>query len=222
MNSTLHDRRQPLEMREGAPGDGRRGRRPRGFGARGLRFAAIALAGLAAGCEPVDEDLDAAPANDPELSSIVQRLEALEAKEEIRTTLLALSAVVDSSDPARLEELLPVLADDIVLDAVDFDGVVHHFEGVDGVVTGFGPIMRDADANLMPSAIDVELDGDRAYASFKFANSVKPPPQLDLPVDHKVLLFAANSAELRRENGAWKLVSFELLHSLAYPGTLAP
>src|SRR5690606_15733703 len=115
----------------------------------------------------------------------------------------------------------PVLHDDFVLDAVDFDGQKHHFEGLDGVIDGFGPIMLEADANLMPSAIAVELDGDTAQAHFKFANSVKPPSQLGLDVSVKVLLFAANSATFEREDGAWKLRSIELIHTLAYPGSPA-
>ncbi|WP_437763810.1 nuclear transport factor 2 family protein [Sorangium sp. So ce281] len=210
MNDHRHDNRLSLGMRA------------RGLGARGVFVAAIAAAGVFAGCEPAAETSAELPENEPELASIELRLSTLEAKEEIRTILLAVATVVDSADPARLDELVPHLTEDFVLDAVDFDGVVHHFEGVDGVTTGFGPIMKEADANLMPSAIDVELDGNTAYASFKFANSVKPPPQLNLPVDVKVLLFAANSAVLRKENGAWKLASFELLHSLAYPGSLPP
>lgn len=191
-------------------------------------FGALALvavsAGFTAGCEPVaeSETLDAQDTTDAVIADIQQRLEALESREEMRTTLLAVSAVVDSSDPSLLPDLVPYLTDDFVLDAVDFDGVAHHFEGADGLVNDFGPIMKDAKANLMPSAIDVELDGDMAYATFKFANSVKPPPQLNLPVDVKVLLFAANTATFRREGGAWKLASFELLHSLAYPGSLSP
>ncbi|WP_170319591.1 nuclear transport factor 2 family protein [Polyangium spumosum] len=200
----------------------RRGRTLRGSGAKCISLLAIALVSLFAACEPVDEPPAEAPQGEPDLASLEARISVLEAKEEIRSTLLAFAAVVDSADPERLPDLLPSLTDDFVLDAVDFNGQVHHFEGVVEVLTGFGPIMKDADANLMPSAIDVELDGDTAYASFKFANSVKPPPQLDLPVDEKVLLFAANSAVFHKKNGAWKLASFELLHSLAYPGSLAP
>lgn len=216
MERSTQDHRHSLDMPEHLPP------RPRGSSALISLFAAVALAGIVAGCETADGADTQPPPSGSDQASLEQRLEALEAKEEIRTALLQLSAVVDSSDPARLNELLPVIADDIVLTAVDYDGVEYRFEGVDGLITGYGPIMKDADANLMPSAIDVELDGDTAYASFKFANSVKPPPQLNLPIDEKVLLFAANSATFRKEDGVWKLTSFELLHSLAYPGSLAP
>lgn len=149
-----------------------------------------------------------------------RRIDALESKEEIRSILLAFSRAVDGSDPAALSALAPKLHREFVLDAVDFEGHKLHFEGLDGVIAGFGPIMVAADANLMPSAIDVTLDGDTASASFKFANSVKPPPQLGLDVRVKVLLFAANAATFVREDGAWKLLSIELVHSLAYPGAL--
>lgn len=162
---------------------------------------------------------EAAAAEDD--ADLEDRIAALESKEEIRAILLAFSQVVDDADPAALPGLAPVLHDDFVLDAIDFDGQKHHFEGLDGVVDGFGPIMLEADANLMPSAIAVELDGDSARARFKFANSVKPPSQLNLDVNVKVLLFAANSATFVREAGAWKLLSFELIHTLAYPGSAA-
>lgn len=195
-------------------------KKARGLWTRLALLPAIALLGFAAGCENAGDTHAAALSNEQDVASISARLEKLESKEEIRTILLAFSAVVDSSDPALLSDLAPYIADDFVLDAIDFSGAVHHFEGFEGVKNDFGPIMKDADANLMPSAIDVELDGDVAYASFKFANSVKPPPQLGLDVNAKLLLFAANNATLRRENGAWKLTSFELLHSLAYPGSL--
>lgn len=157
----------------------------------------------------------------PDEAELAERVAALEAKEDIRAILLAFSQVVDDSDPAALPGLAPVLHSDFVLDAIDFDGKKHHFEGLDGVIEGFGPIMLAADANLMPSAIDVQLDGDTAHARFKFANSVKPPPQLNLDVSAKVLLFAANSATFVHEDGAWKLRSFELVHTLAYPGSVA-
>lgn len=216
MERYTKDHRHSLEMPE------RPSPRRRGFSAFISLFPVIALAGIFTGCETADGADTQPPPSGSDQASLEQRLEALEAKEDIRTTLLQFSAIVDSSDPARLNEVVPVLADDFVLDAIDYDGAVYHFEGADGLLNDYGPIMKDANANLMVSAIDVEIDDDMAYASFKFANSVKPPPQLNLPVDEKVLLFTANSATFRNENGTWKLVSLELLHSLAYPGTLAP
>ena len=174
-------------------------------------LALVAVAGLPA-CTEAQAALD---------DDLADRVAALESKEDIRAILHTFSRVVDASDPAALPDLAPVLHSDFVLEAIDFEGNELRFEGLDGVVEGFGPIMLAADANLMPSAIDVVLDGDTAHASFKFANSVKPPPQLGLDVGVKVLLFAANSATFVREDGAWKLLSLELVHSLAYPGSLA-
>ncbi len=183
---------------------------------RALALALVAaMTATAAGC--VSGEAEADP--DPD-TTVLGRLAKLEAREDIRTTLLRFSAVVDSSDVDALPDLAPRIADDFVLDAIDFDGATHHFEGMDGLLDGFGPIMVDADANLMPSAIDVEVDGDYATATFKFANSVKPPPQLELEVDVKVLLFAANTATFHYEDGIWKMTSIELYHSLAYPGAL--
>jgi hypothetical protein len=176
---------------------------------------ALALAAVTAGLPACTEAQAAA-----DEAELAERVAALESKEEIRAILHAFSQVVDASDPAALPGLAPVLHRDFVLDAIDFDGKKFHFEGLDGVVEGFGPIMLAADANLMPSAIDVVLDGDSARASFKFANSVKPPPQLGLDVGVKVLLFAANAATFVREDGTWKLLSLELVHSLAYPGSV--
>lgn len=180
------------------------------------RAGALALVLAAAAAVPACAEARAADDDD-----LAERVAALESKEEIRGILHAFSQVVDASDPGALPGLEPVLHRDFTLDAIDFDGKNFHFEGIDGVITGFGPIMLEADANLMPSAIDVKLDGDAAQATFKFANSVKPPPQLGLDVGVKVLLFAANSATFVREDGAWKLRSLELVHSLAYPGSVA-
>ncbi len=178
------------------------------------RITALALLLLAAATAPACDEAQAAD------DDLAERVAALESKEEIRGILLAFSQVVDASDPTALTGLEPVLHRDLALDAIDFDGKHFHFEGLDQVITGFGPIMLEADANLMPSAIDVQLAGDTAQATFKFANSVKPPPQLGLDVGVKVLLFAANSASFVREDGTWKLRSLELVHSLAYPGTV--
>lgn len=183
------------------------------------RALALTLALAAGAALPACAEAQAAP-DDAELADLEARVDALESKEEIRAILLAFSQVVDASDPTALPGLSAVLHRDFVLDAVDFDGQQHHFEGLDGLIDGFGPIMLEADANLMPSAIDVALDGDAARATFKFANSVKPPPQLGLDVDVKVLLFAANSASFVREDGSWKLRSIALDHSLAYPGSV--
>jgi hypothetical protein len=66
----------------------------------------------------------------------------------------------------------------------------------------------------------VDVDGDGATASFKLVNSVEPPPELGVDVDEKVLLMADNTATFVRVGGVWKLASIELVHTLAYPGTL--
>lgn len=196
------------------------GRRSRRLAPRFSLVAALALVGLAAGCD----EANAQGSGDPELEEILLRLDTLESKEQIRTTLLTFSAIVDSSDPARLSEVVPYVTEDFTLDAIDYTGEVFHFEGPDGLLNEYGPIMKDAQANLTVSAINVDLDleGDTARATFKFSNSVKPPPQLNLGLDVKVLLFTANTATFRREDGTWKVASLELLHSLAYPGSIAP
>lgn len=190
---------------------------PATVGRRARSLAALSLALAVAGALPACTEAQAAS----DEADLEARVEALESKEEIRTVVHAFSQVVDASDPTGLTNLAPVLHEDFVLDAIDFDGKKFHFEGLDEVMTGFGPILLEADANLMLSAIDVSLDEDTATARFKFANSVKPPPQLGLDVDVKVLLFAANTATFVREAGAWKMRSVELVHSLAYPGTVA-
>lgn len=148
------------------------------------------------------------------------RLELLETKEELRSMLLSFSRIVDTADLAALEGLAARLHPDFSLDVIDFDGGEFHFEGIEGLVEGYGPIMVSAQANLAVSAVAVAVTGDSATAFFKFINSVKPPPELGLDVDEKVLLLAANTATFVRENGVWKLKSLELVHSLAYPGAL--
>jgi hypothetical protein len=164
---------------------------------------------------------DEAEAAEGEDAVVEERLDRLEAKEEIRSILLAFAVVVDNADPSALTGLAPKIHSNFTMDVVDFDGGEFHFEGVDGLVEGFGPIMLSAQANLAASAISVEVDGDSATAFFKFINSVKPPPELGLDVDEKVLLLAANTATFAREDGVWKLESIELIHSLAYPGVVA-
>ncbi|MCA9537462.1 MAG: nuclear transport factor 2 family protein [Myxococcales bacterium] len=151
----------------------------------------------------------------------------LEAREDMQSTLMRLAAAIDSGDPAYLNDLLPALADDFVMVAIDFgeggqrDTLV--FEGVSKVLSEFGPIMREAQANLLPSAILVDfIDETHATAAFKFANSVRPPSALNEDVHEKVLLFAAITADFRLEDGIWKLTHLELDHSLAYPGALPP
>lgn len=180
------------------------------------RLGGLALLLVATIAAPACDEAQAADDD-----SLADRIAALESKDDIRGIIHAFSRIVDAADPSALAALEPALHADFVLDAIDFDGKKLHFEGLDGVIKGFGPILLAADANLMVSAIDVHLDGDAAQASFKFANSVKPPPQLELDVGVKVLLFAANEASFVREGGAWKLRSLELVHSLAYPGAIA-
>jgi hypothetical protein len=149
------------------------------------------------------------------------RVERLEAMEDMRATILAFAAVVDAANPAALKNLSPKIHPEFSMDVVDFDGHEFHFEGLDGLIEGFGPIMLSAQANLAVSAIAVEVDGDHATASFKFINSVKPPPELGIDVDEKVLLLAANTATFMRDaDGIWKITWIELIHSLAYPGTI--
>ncbi|HLT36372.1 MAG TPA: nuclear transport factor 2 family protein [Enhygromyxa sp.] len=156
-----------------------------------------------------------------EVTRLADRVDQLESEQEIRTILLDFAAIVDSGDPDRLFELAAKLHAEFSMDVIDFAGGEHRFEGIDGLVEGFGPIMASAQANLAASAIAIELAGDGATASYKFINSVTPPPELNLDVDQKLLLFAANTASFVREGDDWKLVELELDHSLAYPGSLA-
>ena len=195
---------------------------PRSVPIRALVLSAGALGLLLAPAVglPACSDAQASIKEPVTLAELENRVAALESKEEIRTILQAFAAVVDASDPAGIAALAPKLHTNFVLDAIDFDGKKFHFEGLEDVMKRFGPLLVEADANLAPSAIDVKLDGDTARASFKFINSVKPPPQLGLDVKVKVLLFAANSAAFVREDGVWKLLSIELVHSLAYPGSI--
>lgn len=156
-----------------------------------------------------------------DVTQLEGRIDRLESREQICSILLEFAAVVDSGDPALLSDLAPKIHRDFTMVVTDFAGGEHRFAGIDGLIEGYGPIMASAQANLAASAIAVELEGDRATAKYKFINSVKPPPELDLDIDEKLLLFAANTATFVREDGAWKLESIQLDHSLAYPGSLA-
>lgn len=187
---------------------------------RGLRRVGLAAAlmvggGSLSGCD----EASAAPAEEDD-DQTQARLAALEAKEEIRTVIAGFAQVVDAADLDSLADLAPRIADDFVLDVIDFDGGEYHFEGASGLVEGFGPIMVEAQANLALSEVAVAVDGDIATARFTFINSVKPPPQLGLDVDVKVLLLADNVATFALEGDVWRLSSLELVHSLAYPGAI--
>ena len=181
------------------------------------KLAATLLLSLSPLALSACDDAEAAAGPD---AALEERLEHLEAQEEIRSTLLSFAMVVDAADPSALTSLAPKIHPNFTMDVVDFDGGEFHFEGIEGLVEGFGPIMLSAQANLATSAIAIEIDGDNATAFFKFINSVKPPPELGLDVNEKVLLLAANTATFAREDGVWKLESIELLHSLAYPGVI--
>ena len=178
---------------------------------------ALVVGAPAAFADDDDDDDDDLPA------AFVERVERLEATEEIRTVLLKFAAVVDSGDVSALNDLIPRLAPNFVLTAIAFGPSPQPlvFYGVDGLLNGFGPILMQAQANIVTSAIDVELgpSNQTAVAKFKFVNSVVPP-EIISPVDVRILLFAANTAELRKEGGIWKLESLTLEHSVAYPGSL--
>ena len=131
------------------------------------------------------------------------RVEELESKETIRSILLAFTAAIGTADVASLEVLLPWISEDVTLSVVEFgpDPETQVFEGHDGLLTGFGPIIEEAQANLMPSAIDVGIQGDRAAAQFKFANSVVPPLGINDEIDVKVLLFRRQHRHLQPRRG---------------------
>lgn len=179
-----------------------------------LALASMLGLGMLSGCE------DASASETATSSVIEQRLEMLEAKEAIRESILEFAHIVDTEDKAALELLAPKLHPDFRMRVVDFVDMEHEFIGYDGLISGYGPIMVIAGANLAVSEIGVRIDGDVATASFKFINSVKPPPQLGVSVNEKLLLLAANTAVFVKTNGVWQLQNLELLHSLAYPGEL--
>jgi hypothetical protein len=178
----------------------------------GIVLALVSSPVLLASCAQAEASND-----EPELEA---RLALLEAKEEIRSVVLAFARIVDDADVSALRGLEPRLHASFVMDVVDFDGHEYQFVGFRGLVEDYGPIMVSAQANLAVSAIAVDIDGDHATASFKFVNSVQPPPELGVEVGEKVLLMADNTATFIREDGMWKLASLELVHSLAYPGSL--
>ncbi len=180
---------------------------------------ALTIAGmLGLGALPGCEEAAASDTNTP--SVVEQRLEVLETKEAIREAVLEFAHIVDTEDETALAALAPKIHADFEMRVVDFVGMEHKFVGYDGLLSGYGPIMVIAGANLAVSQIGVDIDGDVATASFKFINSVKPPPQLGVPVNEKLLLLAANTAVFVKTNGVWQLQKLELLHSLAYPGEL--
>lgn len=188
---------------------------------RARRLARAAGISLLLGLSPIVLSACAEAEAAEEQSDLEARVEVLEAKEEIRSMLLGFSQIVDNANVSALAGLEPRIMANFSMDVIDFDGGEFHFDGAEGLVDGFGPIMISAQANLAPSAIFVEVDGDNATAFFKFINSVKPPPELGLDVDEKVLLLAANTATFVRVDGVWKIESLELIHSLAYPGVVA-
>ncbi|HFE45819.1 MAG TPA: hypothetical protein ENJ18_10080 [Nannocystis exedens] len=194
-------------------------RNPSFFGRRLAQRATLALGLGALTLSAVGCDEASADSIDDE-SMIEERLAALESKEEIRTTMLKFSQVLDAADIEGLKALEPRFQEDIELNAIDFDGTSHHYVGMQELVDGYMPILVSSPPTLSPSAIDVEIDGDTATAYFKFTTSIVPPPQLGLGTDQTLMLFAANSIDFAYEDDTWKISSITLAHSLAYPGSL--
>jgi len=181
---------------------------------RTLRAAGMALLTLLApslvGCGPEGRLLE-------------RRVEALEAKQEIESIVHRFARAVDQADPTALRTLAPVIHEDFRMDVTDFLGQEVRFDGYDELVQGFGQVIVAVAPNVATSAIMTEVDGTHATALFKFINSVQPPPALglNLGIEDKVLLFAEVKATFLREAEVWKLYSLRVVHSLAYPGSLA-
>ncbi len=180
----------------------------------------LALTGAVAWSMGALSGCDEAQADDPD-PMVEERLAQLEAKEEIRDTVMTFATIVDHEDVEGLKNLQPVVHEDFLLQAIDFDGGTLEFAGYDELISGYGPIMVASQPNLIVSDIHVEVDEDTAVARFKFFNSVTPPPQLELDVETKVLLMADNKATFVNESGTWQLETLVLDHSLAYPGAIA-
>lgn len=162
-------------------------------------------------------------ADTAERAKLDARLQQLEAKAEIHSILVDFSRAVDDGDSSALTSLGPDLATDFRLDMKDLLGNDLHFEGLQGLVLGFGPIINAAEAEGTPGAIDLDLDldNDSATAQFKVIASVKPQPELGVDVNVKVMVFVDTTATLVREDdGSWKLRTIQLTNSLAYPGAL--
>ena len=187
--------------------------------AKHLRSSLLALTLVALASPFALGGCSEAEAADPD-EELAQRLDELESKEDIRGFLADFAQIVDSANLAGLTAAEPRIAAGFTMEVVDFDGQVYFFEGYEGLIADYGPIMVAAQANLSMSAVDVDLDGDSATAHFTFLNSVQPPPQLDQDVSQKLMLLADNTATFTRTDGRWQLESLELVHSLAYPGEL--
>lgn len=183
-----------------------------------LRFTCSCVAGIALAavlgpvllaCSPSDRLLEA-------------RVEALESKEEIRAIVHQLAAAIDSADPKALRALAPIIHEDFRFEATDFLGNEFRFEGFAGLVQGFGQVIVSVEPNIITSTIATEVEGTHATATFKFANSLRPPPALglNLGIEDKILLFAEVKATFLRESEIWKLYSLQIVHTLAYPATL--
>lgn len=145
------------------------------------------------------------------------RLAGIEDKEEIRSLLTALARLVDEAPLSGLSKLEPRLHPSFTMRVVDIGGAERRLVGAKGLVDGYSPMMASGGSRLIWSAISVDLDGDRAMASFKLAGAIESSPELGLPAGQRVLLVSANTARLLRDGGIWKLASLELVHSMAYP-----
>lgn len=185
----------------------------------------VIAAGLALCCSPIlltscMEPKTPGIEKDPATGQVEARLARLEAKDEISSILLKFCTILDDGKPAALATLGPKLHSDFRLDLTDFVGTEMQYLGLDGLVQEFGPMSAAAQSDLVPGAIAIEIDGDMATATFTILNSVRPPPQLGLDMDVKVLVMADSTAKFVREGAVWKLRSIEVVHTLAYPGSL--
>jgi hypothetical protein len=156
----------------------------------------------------------------PEKPDYETRFVDLESKEEIYSTILDFTKAADSGNPAQLATLSDRLEPDFTLDMTNFDGNKEHFDGPQGLVQGFGPMLAESDANIVPGAIGVELEGNNATAEFDFISSVKPGPEYNLQPEARVLIICDGTATFVREGKRWRMSSMTIDSRLAYPGSL--
>jgi hypothetical protein len=157
----------------------------------------------------------------PDKATVESRIDKLESKEQISSILLDFARATDSGNAALLAGLGPDLEATFTLDITDFEGTKHHFDGVQGLVQGFGPYVLALDPRLVAGPIDVEFDGDNATAFYEFVSSVKAAPDLGLEPEARLLIMVSNTATfVRDEDRRWKMRSLNMTKSLAYPGKL--
>lgn len=151
------------------------------------------------------------------------RVDMLQAKEEIRSTLLQVTQAIDSGDVAQMQRLAPMFHTDFRLNVTDLSGTQQQFVGYSQFIQGYTQMLAMTDPLVSPGAITVEVEGNNATAIMKVISTGDLPPMTipNLQPGQRALLFGDVRATFMRQGMEWKLYSVDVNHELGLIGESA-